>query len=147
MTTTPRTRLAVGLFAVLAAVACGTGDDMSVDDPWAEPTDADSDTSSIYATFDNNSGGDDLLIDGYSPACGRLEIHRTDTVDGVDSMSRASAADLRVGNRGSLVLEPGGLHLMCISPSDPLAAGDTISLELTFENTGVLIFDVPVEQR
>lgn len=146
MSTTPRTYLAAGVLALIA-VACGTGDDIGVDDPWARPTPPDAESTAVYVEFENNSGGTELLIDGYSPACGRLEIHRTDTVDGVTSMERASAADLRVGDGESLVLEPGGLHLMCLDPTEPLVEGDTISMELTFERSGVVIFDVPVEQR
>jgi copper(I)-binding protein len=134
------------LAAIVAlAGACSTGDDIGVDDPWAPPTAGD--TGSFYAVFDNNSGETDLLIDGYSPACGRIEIHRTDVVDGTETMSRASAADLRVGNGDSLTFEPGGLHIMCIDMQEPFVEGQAVSLELTFESNGVLIFDVPIEAR
>lgn len=145
--TSPRTILLTALFVVFTAVACGTGDDIGVDDPWAAPTESDSGATAIYARFDNNSGATDLLIDGYSPACSRMEIHRTESDGDADTMPRASAGDLRVSDGDALVLEPGGLHLMCLDPSEPLVAGDTISLELTFEQSGVVIFDVPVEQR
>ena len=153
MTSTPRLTIPMTPIVALAAIisflasACGTGDDMGVEDPWARPTAPDAETAEFYVQFDNNSGATDLLIDGYSPACGRIEIHRTDTTDGVMSMQRASAADLRVADGDSLVLEPGGLHVMCVDLDEPLVEGEAISLELTFEQTGVLIFDVPIEQR
>ena len=147
---TPCTPLRI-LFAVLAVAlatgACAVGDDIDVEDPWARPTAPGAENAAFYATFDNNSGETDLLIDGYSPVCGRMEIHRTEMVDGVMSMERATAADLRVGNGDSLVMEPGGLHVMCLDLREPLVEGESISLELTFESNGVLIFDVPIEQR
>lgn len=147
---TPEARIRWALPVLAAALllgSCGTGDDIEVADPWARPTSPGADTAAFYATFDNNSGDSDLLIDGYAPVCGRVEIHRTQTDDATESMERASAADLRVEDGDSLVFEPGGLHVMCLDLKEPLVEGESLSLELTFERNGVLIFDVPIEQR
>ena len=95
---TPRslTALIVAFAALLGA--CGDSGEIGIEDPWARPTAPDADSAAFYVTFENNSGESDLLIDGYSPACGTIEIHRTDVTDGVMSMSRATVAELSVGN-------------------------------------------------
>ncbi len=148
---TPRSGSAgVAVFVVAFAAllgACGDSGEIGIEDPWARPTAPNADSAAFYVTFENNSGEDDLLIDGYSPACGTIEIHRTDMVDDVMTMSRATVADLSVGNGDSLVMEPGGLHVMCLDLLEPFVEGETASLELTFDKTGVLTFDVPIEQR
>ena len=63
------------------------------------------------------------------------------------SMAPATPADLFIANDASLNLEPGGLHIMCVGLVEPLVEGETVLLELTFDTSGVITFEVPVEQR
>jgi copper(I)-binding protein len=43
-----------------------------------------------------------------------------------------------------IVLQPGGLHLMVVGLSEPLAEGTTLPLTLTFERNGEVALDLPV---
>ena len=140
--------VAVMIAAALVVAACGGSDDhVSVTDQWARQTAPGTTTAAFYATFENGTGTDDWIVDGYSPQCGRVEMHHATVTDGVMSMQPATALELFLADGDQLVLEPAGLHVMCIDTPEPFAEGDTVSLELTFENTGVIVFDVPVEQR
>lgn len=132
----------------LAAAGCGSEHNtIDVGDPWARPTAPGADSAAFYVTFTNDTGADDLLTDGYSTSCEEIQVHNTTLTDGVMSMAPASAADLFIANDASLNLEPGGLHVMCVGPREPLVEGETVQLELTFDKSGVITFDVPIEQR
>ncbi|MEE9416975.1 MAG: copper chaperone PCu(A)C [Acidimicrobiales bacterium] len=135
-------------FAAIVLAACSGDDDLvTVEDPWADPTKPDSDTTAFYVTILNSSGDADRLISAFSPRCGRTELHQTTIQDDVMSMDPADPFDLTVNDGDQLVLEPGGLHVMCIGVSEPFAEGEEISLELTFAQHGVIRVQAPVEQR
>ena len=64
-------------------------------------------------------------------------------VNGVMQM-RQLADGLPVPAGGSVVLKPGGYHVMLIGLKKPLAAGESIPLTLTFEKAGNISVTVPV---
>ena len=74
-----------------------------------------------------------------------VEIHTTVMEDDVMSMMPATEADVTVDAGDSLVLEPGGLHVMCMGLQSPLEADDAVELELSFDS-GTTI-DVTAEIR
>ena len=132
----------------LAAAGCGSEHNtVDVGDPWARPTAPGAENAAFYATFTNDTGADDLLTEGYSANCREIQVHNTTLTDGVMSMAPATAADLFIANDASLNLEPGGLHVMCVDPIEPFVEGETVQLELTFDKSGVITFDVPIESR
>ena len=141
-------RSVIAVLAVGTIVAgCGAGDDVTADDAWARPTPPSATVAAFYAVYKNDTGSPDTLTEAYSPQCGRIELHDTEMVDGVMQMRPAQASDLLIPGGGELVLEPGGLHLMCIDVVEPFVEGEEVTLEVTFEDNGVVIVDVPVEQR
>jgi copper(I)-binding protein len=100
-------------------------------------------TGGVFLTIQGGSAGDALLSAAY-PAAERVELHRTTAgEDGMMQMAQIDRLEVRPG--GSVQLEPGGYHLMLINLSQPLVAGQTAEVELTFENAGVVT--VPVDVR
>jgi len=63
-----------------------------------------------YFDITNFSKVDDAIIGVESPAAGRVELHLTESVDGVMTMRRHVSVDLKSGHTVSF--EPGGFHLM-----------------------------------
>jgi copper(I)-binding protein len=51
-------------------------------------------------------------------------------------MRMREVAAIPVPARGSVTLQPGGLHLMLIGLTAPLVVGDTIPVTLRFERAG-----------
>jgi copper(I)-binding protein len=47
---------------------------------------------------------------------------------------------------GVLELKPGGKHIMLLDLIEPLVAGETITLMLTFDNAAPLVIDVPIRE-
>lgn len=87
-----------------------------------------------YMTLTNRTGGDDRLVGASTDIAETVELHQTTTSDGATSMQHLDGVQIPSG--GETVLEPGGLHLMLIGVTDPLAEGDTVDITLTFDNAG-----------
>lgn len=135
-------------FTTLALAACSSDDGaVTLDDAWARPTAPDTDTAAFYVTVENNSGDADRLISAFSPRCTRTELHQTTMQDDVMSMGEADPFDLTFNDGDQLLLEPGGLHVMCMGVTEPFAEGEDIMLELEFAQYGVIRVEAPVEQR
>ncbi len=145
MRTTPPILLAFGLTAL---VACGS-DNTAIEsnDMWARPTAPDATNAAFYGTITNNSDVTIIFEDGYSRACERIEMHESSMLDGVASMAPADATDTQLDPGESLVMEPLGLHVMCIGLEEPLVEGTPVDLEMTFDGAGAFETEVAVEQR
>jgi copper(I)-binding protein len=86
-----------------------------------------------YLTI-RNAGPADRLLAASTPAAARLELHNVER-DG-EVMRMREVAAIPVPARGSVTLQPGGLHLMLIGLTAPLVVGDTIPVTLRFERAG-----------
>lgn len=96
------------------------------------------DLAAGFGTITNTGAQDDALVAASAEALPTIELHRT--VDGV--MQRVDAMPTAAGE--SLVLEPGGNHLMFLDLTEPLAAGDEVALTLSFESGESVDLAVPV---
>lgn len=117
--------------------------DITIKDPWIQEAPPTSGTLACYLTIDNASNEPVLLQSASSEDFRSVEIHATELHDGMVHMNRQH--DLKIGAGASLVLEPGGLHLMLIGKKHDLHAGDKVALKLHFNN-GVVI-DVNADVR
>lgn len=84
-----------------------------------------------YMKIRNDSDTPRRITAVKSAAFGSAEIHRTVMKDGMASME--AQAELVIPAMGSVVLEPGGLHLMLIDPHKSLRAGERVELALQIE--------------
>ena len=133
---------------VTLAAGCSSSDgEISINDPWARPTAPGAENAAFYAQVQNQSGVDDELIGASSDRCTMTQIHNTEMNDGVMSMAPAEHADVTVGPSETLNLEPGGLHVMCMRVTEPLAEGEEIELDLEFRESGTISVTAVVEQR
>ena len=139
---------AILIMAIGIGASCGddpTG--LIVSDPWGRPTAPDADKGAFYVEINNSSGADDQLTGASSPVCDKTELHTTTMNDGIMSMTPATDELLRIRAGDSLVLEPGGLHVMCLGLTSPLAEGEPVELQLYFAVAEPLEIMVSVEQR
>jgi len=135
--------------------ACSSGPEEAtivIEDPWARPgqmkmagegdgMDMDSEgegmamagTSAIYMRIRNEGRDDDRLVGVSGDAAEFVEIHTTETRDGVTMMAQIPGIDIPGG--GEVVLEKGGLHIMLMNLFQDLSEGDTVTVELQFEKS------------
>ena len=141
--------LVMAAVALLVA-ACGSsaaatptqGGFISVFGAWARPTDAGADAAA-YVSITNGQLQDDTLVGASSPVATSASIHQTTTdASGMTGMGDAVSVTIRSGQ--TLVMEPGGYHVMLSGLTKALVAGTTFQLTLTFEKTGPVSVAVDV---
>ena len=151
---TPTTRRFLAVLAVLGVLGAGCGDDdtddadggISVADAWARATAPDAPTAAFYATIRNDTDDTDTLTGATTDVCDVVELHTMTMVDDVMSMMPADATELTVDAGETLVLEPGGLHVMCMGLREQLVVDQAVDLELVFESGTTLDVTADVRQ-
>jgi hypothetical protein len=115
----------------LAACSSGaTSDDASsltVTDTWVKAADAG--MTAAFGSFENSSDHDITITGATSDAATAVELHEV-----VDDVMRPVEGGLTVPAGGSLMLEPGGYHLMFMGIPAPIAAGEDVTLTLTLSD-------------
>ena len=102
-------------------------------------------TSRVLAAYMHiiNLTDADLTVTGVtSPDFDSAELHRTVVTGGVASM--LPVPELTIPAAGSVLLEPGGLHLMLFDPVRPLLQGDSVTLVLHRSDGICVTLSVPV---
>ena len=139
----PPVVLLAGAACVMLA-ACATPDARAgrhVRDAWARPADSGT-TGGAYLTVVNDGPTPVELVGGTTPAARVLEIHESLQHDGMTHM--AARPSIIIGARDSLVMKPGGVHVMLLELTRALAVGDTVPVLLRFASGDSLAVRVPV---
>jgi periplasmic copper chaperone A len=137
-------------FLVTVALMAGTipafaqSSSIQVDNPFARATPAGASTGAVYMTISNKSNAADRLTGASSEVADKLQIHEMKMVNGVMQM-RELPSGLALPPGRSVALKPGSYHVMLIGLKQPLKAGETFPLTLTFEKAGKVEITVPVQ--
>jgi copper(I)-binding protein len=102
-----------------------------------------SDEAAVYFTIHNPADIPDTLVHVNTPEAAGVMYHRNVTEGGLVRMEHLDA--LVVGARDSLVLSPGGIHLMLTSVK-PKSPGDTLVMALNFAHAGTRTVEVVVRE-
>lgn len=143
-------RWPVLVLCVLAACAGGDGGssaDLAVLDAWTRPSPPGITEAAIYLSIANETAPDDHIAGMSSDRCATVIPHRTVIEDDVASMPGILGDELALPTGGDVVMEPNGLHLMCLGLGSPLETGDEFSLELTFDTHAPIETTVQVLDR
>jgi copper(I)-binding protein len=113
--------LALSLWAPVGA------NELSIHDPWVAETPPGAMAAAVFMEL-RNAGADPVaVVRVSSPVAERSEFHRT-VMDG-DMARMERQSELLVPPGGSLVMAPGGFHIMLLQPRS-LKIGDTVPLAL-----------------
>jgi copper(I)-binding protein len=136
------------LVLALVLAACGGSGEMTVTDAWGRSSPAVAEAAAFYVTFENGTSVDDRLLGvADTERCDAIEVHKSEMVEGLMQMRPADPSELQVAAGDSLVMEPGGLHVMCIGLRTPLVEGEEVPLTFEFEQAGTVEATVVVEDR
>lgn len=153
----PLASAVVLMLAVVGLTACGGDDEeagagatatagpstsnITVVDAWARETP--NDVSAVYMVI-KNSGGPDRLVSAASSRSPNVQVHETVT-EGSSMRMQEVEGGIEVPANGEVALAPGGYHIMLMNLAEPVKAGETVDIELTFEKAGVVKVDAPVK--
>ena len=136
--------VALLLFGVGHAMAHEyTSNGVTVAHPWARATPGGAKVGGAYLEIKAAAGTSDRLIAAKSPVAGSAELHNHIMEKGIARMRRVEAIVVPAGK--SVVLEPGGYHLMLTDLKAPLKQGDLLKLTLVFEKAGEIEVEATVE--
>lgn len=118
---------------------------VTVAHPWARATPPGAKVGGAYLEIQaSKAGGDRLIGASADVVAGRVEIHTHEHgADGVMKMRQIPDLEVKAGT--SVVLSPGGHHLMLMDLKAPLAEGDLIKISLKFEKAGNIDLEATVE--
>lgn len=88
--------------------------------------------TAVYGTLTNNSSQDAVLVGGQTEIAGVVEVHEMAMVDG-EMVMQPIEGGLLIPAGQSVVLEPGGNHLMLMMLTGDLVAGQEISVTFDFD--------------
>lgn len=129
----------VAAFALTLAACSGGGesaskaDSLTLTDAWAKA--ADSGMTAAFAEVTNTSKDDVTIVSATSTAASTVELHEV-----VDDVMRPVDGGFVIPAGDTLVLEPGGYHLMFMGVTAPIAAGDDVKVTLTLDDGSQLTF-------
>ena len=118
-------------FGTLAPAFAG---DIDVDGAWARASIDTQRPGVVYMTIQNGGAESDRLVGAETPVAKRAMVHESIMREGV--MKMRPAENIEVPPGGSVVLEPGGLHLMLTFLQKKLVQGESFALTLKFEHAG-----------
>lgn len=131
--------LARGLVAAAVLAAAPAFAQIRADSAWVRPSVPGQRASGGFVQLHNGGGAADRLLGGSTPAADAVELHSM-AMDGNVMVMREVDA-IAVPARGTLVLGPGGFHMMLMGLKAPLKAGDKVPVTLRFEKAGELKVD------
>ncbi|MCV6594514.1 MAG: DUF1775 domain-containing protein [Silicimonas sp.] len=99
-----------------------------------------------FMTVTNTGTEDDQLVAATSPASARVEIHEM-KMDGDVMRMRELAGGLPIPAGETVMLKPGGYHLMFMGLTDGFTEGEMIDVMLTFERAGDVAVKLKVGPR
>ena len=97
--------------------------------------------SGAYGEIQSNTY--DRLIQASSSVAAVVELHEHINDDGIMRMRKVKGG-LALEPNQSMIMKPGGYHIMLISLHKPLKAGDTMDLSLKFGSGKLIELSIPV---
>ena len=117
----------------LALAATPAVAQIKVEEAWMRATPPGAKIAAGYMTI-RNAGAADRLVNVSSPAAERVETHITVREGDILRMREVKGYDLPAG--GTLVLKPGGSHLMFVNLKAPMKERESVPATLRFQRAG-----------
>jgi copper(I)-binding protein len=110
-------------------------------DAWARASAGQQVNGAAYVTL---MGGvePDALVGASTPVAATAEVHESSMEGGVMRMRPVPSVRIPAGK--TVALAPGGYHIMLFNLKQPLKAGETFPVTLTFEHAAPVTVDVQV---
>ena len=146
MYTRTRTVLVCVLLGSALAAACSgrpatPRGPLTVRNAWARPADSGA-TGGAYVTLTNTDTVSLTLTGWYTPLAAQTDVHETMQMEGMVHMMPRT--DITLQRDSSLVMAPGGVHVMLTGLTRALRTGDTIPLTVTLREGRTVSIAVPI---
>ena len=117
---------------LLATFLCHAENALEASDGWMRAMPPGQPTAAAYVSLSNPSDAPVALVAASATFAGTVEFHESLQEDGMWRMRRLEGIVIPAG--GSVILEPGGKHLMLFGVSAPTREGDQLTITLELDN-------------
>jgi len=122
----------LALCLLVPVAACGQPAPLEVHDAWARDSVGSTANAAVFMTI--SSATPDRLVAAATPVANRTDLMTMGSDSGAMGMEYLEAIDIPADKPVSL--DPGGLHVWLDDLDQPLKAGQTFPLVLTFDKAG-----------
>lgn len=117
---------------------------INISAPFARATLPNAPVGGGFLTIENTGTEADRLVSVAASVSGDAQLHEMAMQGDVMKMRQLKeGVDLPAGQ--TVVLKPGGIHIMFLGIKAPFVEGETIAVTLTFEKSGSVDIELPVE--
>ncbi|MEX2352774.1 MAG: copper chaperone PCu(A)C, partial [Gammaproteobacteria bacterium] len=123
-------RCPIVIILILTAMSVHANDSILISEAWIAEAPPAAGVNAGYARIENR-GNDTLILESVSsPVFPRIEVHQNIIEDNIARMEHHPTVTIPPGE--SLLLQPGGFHLMLYNARTELTTGDSVNLVFTF---------------
>jgi hypothetical protein len=133
---------ALGLVLGLAVTASAQPPPLAVKDAWVRPAPAGQANTGAFMIIENLTASEVVIAGGETPTAKVLELHEMRDDNGIMRMRKIEK--LVVPAKGTVVLKPGGHHIMLIGVTQPLEPGAPVTLTLKLADGTAVKVDAKV---
>lgn len=126
-----RTLMAL-MLGLVALTASADGVDVKILDPWVQAAPPNVKVLAAYLEIKNYGSNQRILTNVSSPVFDEVGIHQSVMHGNMVHMEQLK--ELTIPPRDSVVLKPGGKHLMLTGAKKPLNIGDQVPMTLIFQS-------------
>jgi copper(I)-binding protein len=116
---------------------------VTVEEPFARATAPGMPMSGAFMTILNHGATEHFVVNANSDIARNVELHTHTREGGMMRMRRVAHLHLKPNQKK--ILKPGGLHIMLMGLHKALTEGDSINIELEFEDGSNKSVTVPVK--
>lgn len=129
--------LSAALLALALAGGVQSADktDLRFGNAWLRATPPNAKVAGAFLSIENTGKSGDRLIFASTDVAASVEIHEM-TMQGDMMQMRQLTEGLAIPAKQTVVLKPGGIHLMLIAPKQAIAEGRKVAITLVFEKAG-----------
>lgn len=109
-----------------------TTTEIVINNPWVRSAPPNAPVLGLFMQINNNTDHDIKLLSANASGYKRIELHRA-VVQG-DMMKMVKQEFMPIPAKGKLHLKPGSWHIMLINPESVPRKGDTVMIDLIFDN-------------
>ena len=121
---------------LFSAVANAAGSSLQLHDSWIREAPPSAKVLAGFLSIKNSGQTDRLLLSIEADGFEKVEMHKTEVHGKMTHM--VLQKELLVPAGETVLLEPGGYHLMLMRPAKSFRAGDNITLKFSFKDGEVL---------
>lgn len=141
-------RRALVVAALLTSATAGAHEyklgDLEIGHPWARATPPGAEAAGAFMTIKNRGAEHDRLVGAAFAGAAMTQIHEMVMDNGVMRMGQI-AGGLPIPPGETVMLEPGGYHVMLMGLKAPLVEDTKLPLTIVFEKAGSIEVELAVE--